>query len=289
MACRMLYARSYLCDERDVNIHRAVVKDHYAMHTHDFIEMVLITSGEGIHTVGEESYRLKKGDMFILNSDVPHAYKADSGSPLIVYNCLFKPASIDSALGDGRDFIKAMYESMTCAFAEFSGSKNYVKLQGGSMDIEMLFNGIYQEYQHKEPGYAHMVRADLSRILVLIFRKYRAECQKHSYSFVFRRLAIDTAVRYMQEHYRERISNAELASLAYLSEGYFSRIFKAQTGMSATQMLQSIRIERAKELLQTTAYSVEKIMSMIGYADRKHFYAVFTKCTGKTPGEYRKP
>lgn len=288
MAYRMLHSTNYLNGDRDVNVHRAVVKDHYGMHTHDFIEMVLITSGMGIHTVGDESYPLKKGDMFILNANVPHAYTAVPESPLTVYNCLFQPAAIDAALGDGRDFIKAMYGAMFHSFADFSGAGDYIKLQTTSaLAIEILFNEIYNEYQRKESGYTHMVRADLIKLLIYTFREYQSSSRNTGYSPAYQRAAVEMAISYMQEHYMQNLTNDQLASLSYMSVPCFCRVFKRETGMSAFSMLQKIRIERAIKLLLGTDRTIEDIMERVGYSDRKNFYAIFRRQTGTTPGDYR--
>lgn len=58
--------------------------------------------------------------------------------------------------------------------------------------------------------------------------------------------------------------------------------------MSPTQYLKSIRIRKAKELLETTFMSVKQIMSVVGIGDRNHFAHDFKKAYGLSPTEYRK-
>ena len=55
----------------------------------------------------------------------------------------------------------------------------------------------------------------------------------------------------------------------------------------ANKLIQEKKIETAAELLVGTARPVEQIMSEVGYSDKKHFYELFYKSFGMTPGEYR--
>ena len=44
------------------------------LHRHDFIEIVYVISGQGIHIVGDSEYEISKGDLFVINYDTPHCF-----------------------------------------------------------------------------------------------------------------------------------------------------------------------------------------------------------------------
>ena len=68
---------------------------------------------------------------------------------------------------------------------------------------------------------------------------------------------------------------------------YFSKMFKESTGENFIEYLTNVRIEKAKELLNNTDYSMKEIGIMVGYADPNYFSRTFKKNVGVTPTEYR--
>ena len=72
-----------------------------------------------------------------------------------------------------------------------------------------------------------------------------------------------------------------------ISPYYFSKIFKENTGENFIEYLTNIRIDKAKELLGTTEYSMKEICSMVGYSDPNYFSRSFKKNVGVTPTEYK--
>ena len=65
-------------------------------------------------------------------------------------------------------------------------------------------------------------------------------------------------------------------------------LFKDYTGFSPYRFQLKIRMERAVEMLEYTALSVEEIAEMVGYEDCSYFCRIFKRYTGHTPLFYRK-
>ncbi len=87
--------------------------------------------------------------------------------------------------------------------------------------------------------------------------------------------------------YCEKISIAELASLAGYSDYYLSRKFKEETGMNILTYINKQKIEYAKKLLTTTDDSVQSISDALQFCARSHFSSMFKRYTGMLPREYR--
>lgn len=104
--------------------------------------------------------------------------------------------------------------------------------------------------------------------------------------------ATDGAVAHSQRVMREHFSSASALEMAArssgLSERTYQRRFRLATGMTPTQHLQLLRIEKAKELLQASPMPVTDIGWEVGYEDSTSFRRVFKKLNGIGPGEYRK-
>ncbi len=86
---------------------------------------------------------------------------------------------------------------------------------------------------------------------------------------------------------KRKIALAELAELAGLEERTLLRRFKKATGLTTGEYVQRMRVNRAKEMLQTTILPVDRIAWDVGYSDTSTFRKLFQKLVGLPPGEYR--
>ncbi|SDL89865.1 Transcriptional regulator GlxA family, contains an amidase domain and an AraC-type DNA-binding HTH domain [Modicisalibacter muralis] len=68
----------------------------------------------------------------------------------------------------------------------------------------------------------------------------------------------------------------------------FSRRFRAATGFSPIEFVQAIRVEEAKQILETDALSIEEVGAAVGYEDPASFRRVFKRNVGQSPAAYRK-
>jgi transcriptional regulator GlxA family with amidase domain len=99
---------------------------------------------------------------------------------------------------------------------------------------------------------------------------------------------VQIIIALMEENLQRELPLEELAKSVNLSVSRLRHLFRAETGTSPTQYLKSVRIRKAKEMLETTFMSVKQIMSLVGAGDRNHFARNFKKAYGSTPTEYRK-
>lgn len=96
------------------------------------------------------------------------------------------------------------------------------------------------------------------------------------------------AKKYIQENYSKPLTLEEVSAKAGFAPGYFSTLFKKETGTAFLEYVQSVRMESAKKLLTTTTDSMYVVSEKVGYNDVKYFTKCFAKYTGLKPGEYRK-
>ena len=96
------------------------------------------------------------------------------------------------------------------------------------------------------------------------------------------------ALFYINEYYAEPISAEQIAKKINMSISSFSRSFKSVTGKSFKDYLNTVRTNRAQELLKNTEKSVKEVAIGCGYNNISHFISVYRKYKGKTPLEERK-
>lgn len=99
--------------------------------------------------------------------------------------------------------------------------------------------------------------------------------------------AIAASKAYIEANYTKNITLEDVSREVNISSYYLSRIFKEETGENFIDYLTDLRIEKAKELLSTTQYSMKEICVMSGYSDPNYFSKTFKKNVGVTPTEYR--
>lgn len=97
----------------------------------------------------------------------------------------------------------------------------------------------------------------------------------------------EKAKKYIDQNFREDLSLDEISGVYDISPFYFSKVFKTQTGVTFTDYLTSVRVNKARELLESTNKSMKEICSEVGYSDPNYFSRIFKKHTGVTPTEYK--
>lgn len=98
---------------------------------------------------------------------------------------------------------------------------------------------------------------------------------------------IVNAIRYMYLNYQNVISLGELSQLLAMNPSYFSKYFKKKTGINYVTFLNNIRIEKAKEYLKYTDYSIVQIALEVGFANETYFSRLFKNIEHLSPAAYR--
>lgn len=98
---------------------------------------------------------------------------------------------------------------------------------------------------------------------------------------------VEKAKSYIRERLSESLSVTDIAKMLYLTPTYFSRLFKKVTGEGCNEYIVRSRIEKAKNLLESTNVKTGKIALSVGYQDTNYFSLAFKKYTGVSPTRYR--
>ncbi|MCA1556685.1 MAG: helix-turn-helix domain-containing protein [Acidobacteria bacterium] len=91
----------------------------------------------------------------------------------------------------------------------------------------------------------------------------------------------------MRRDLRTRLTLNDMARSVDLTSFHFCHLFKAETGHSPVRYLKAMRLERARELLETTSLSVKEIRASVGLNDESHFARDFRTLYGLTPQKHR--
>ena len=93
---------------------------------------------------------------------------------------------------------------------------------------------------------------------------------------------------WIADHYKAAQPVSRMAARSRLPERSFKRRFKVATGYTPVAYVQTLRIEEAKQLLETTDDATDEIGRQVGYEDPTFFRRLFRRHTGTTPARYRR-
>jgi YesN/AraC family two-component response regulator len=100
---------------------------------------------------------------------------------------------------------------------------------------------------------------------------------------------MDCVAAFIDDNYSEDLTRDKLAEKAHMERYKFSRVFNARFGKNVKSYLNSVRVNRAADLLsQSHDLSVADIAVSVGYSGITHFEKVFKEAYGMSPNEYRR-
>lgn len=262
-----------------IELMQLVNTDNITNHTHNFLEIAYICSGEAEYGLGKEKGVLKECNYFIVDYGTSHDYFSRKGN-LNIINCLFLPEIINKAFADVRSF----NELCERYFFHITGrningpASNTVFDDDGT--VGELFLKMLNEYNEKKDGYREKIRCLLCEVIIETIRKVGSQVK----------ISPVTAdiLKEIENNYSKKICLNEICKKLHYSLSYVSAKFHSDTGLTFTDYLQKCRIEESCRLLCYTNQSILEIAEKTGYTSIKFFNKIFRKITGTTPREYRK-
>ncbi|BBH23067.1 DNA-binding response regulator [Paenibacillus baekrokdamisoli] len=98
---------------------------------------------------------------------------------------------------------------------------------------------------------------------------------------------IMVALKYIEDHYNGNLTLELVANQVYVNPKYLSMLFKQTTGENFVDYIQTLRIEKACELLKDLKLKTYEVANQVGYSDEKYFSHIFKKIKGMPPSQFR--
>ena len=256
------------------------------LYSHRPIEISVVLEGHGIHKVLGQAIPCKAGDLYILNSNVPHRYfAAEDGKGVTVRRILFDPQNWfdeDIAQVTSHTICHGVFlENPIAAYAILTQTMlEKILSLCDAMAIEML---------EKKSEWRNAVSAHLSLIMILIKRYVNTAIKNIPNTDPDIWNPVSAAIALVNENYGDPNMTLEhIAKSFYISQSHLSRLFKQLTGESFSDYLRKVRLSGACSLLTDTDMTIKEIIKKCGMRDTTSFYKAFSEYTGITPNQYKK-
>ena len=250
--------------------------DYRTSHIHRDFEICFLLDGSVTVLSRESELTAQKNDFFVLNPFQPHELKAN-GHALIL------------SLQIPTDFCREYYPAIrNVEFAFCLGAKAIEK--EGCQRILGTALSLSRHYFAMDREFELVCTARVNELLYQLLLHFphtvtsKEEQRKNRRRYERARRMIE----YINRNYAQRLFLSELARQENLSVTYLSHFFKEFFQMSFQEYLQSVRSEKARQLLLTTDLNLLEISLDCGFSDVKYLNKAFQKQYGCSPREYRR-
>lgn len=254
-------------------------------HWHPEAEFFYVEEGEILFQVDTESFPVRAGEAVYLDGGDIHAGYASGEA-----NCRFQALVIDlNFLASGG--FDAVHEQYVLPLID--KKRTFPRIirpeSDGERHILGCLDGIMTAYETAMPGFEPLAKGYLYLALSgLATEGLAVDRSGNSGSVSVKVERLKTVIRYIQDHFHRPLRIRELADLLPMSEGQFCRFFKAMTGKTPIQYINSYRIRQATELIRQSDRKLSDIALDTGFDNFSYFSRVFRGETGCSPSEYRK-
>lgn len=242
-------------------------------HLHNAYELCIPVTGEYTLVTMDEAFRIGPRDVSYTRPGCMHKSFVSSGSELLILyfgelflNRFFTPESRLLLL---QDFRLTHFRIKTEVFPEVKA----LCLQLGDLAAKNDYARIYPRFV---------------RLVHLLSTEYREESRETG-SLAGRAGPLAAGIlSYLWQHYQDAFTLDDIASHFFITKYHLCRVFKAATGSTVMEHLNSIRLLHACRLLQNTEESITGISHICGFHSSAYFTRLFKETLGVTPRVYRK-
>ena len=270
-----------------VNSYHCLVPETYTeltLHWHTEMEITFIREGSSDYRVGPERFRAAQGDMIIVPPVTLHSALEIPGQTMVSDSLVFH---LDYLGASGPDlsasrYLRPLMEGrFHCPVRICENDPDYARI----LDA---FLCAFAAFQDRPPCYELLLKERLLEVIYLLFAQGYIQEESGRRVRSGTRRQLQPVLRYISDHYRERITVTQLADICGFSESYFMNYFKTEVGMSCIRYLNHVRIQEAARELERTSLPVMDIAMENGYDNISYFNRQFRRRFHMTPGEFRR-
>lgn len=245
-----------------INLYDNIRKPLFPIHWHGHLEIHYIIDGIAVERCENDIVTVRAGECIIINSNELH--EGIDGS--CRYLCILVPQHF----AENRNII----------------INRIVK----DSKIEEWAKYIIEEYKNHQKADNIAITGYVALILSTLYRNYvfREIEEKNYKAYSQRILLLNEIIKFIHENYSDDISLYGIAERFNVNLYHFCHIFKEFTDKSFKEYLNTVRVDKAEELLLNTDITISEVAFFCGFNDSNYFSRKFRQLKGKSPREVRK-
>lgn len=240
------------------------------VHWHDYYELGYVLGGLARHVVNGAVHQAPAGSIFLLSPADFHALEPTGRGPFRLLNAVLHPQLVERTL-----------ESVL-PVGEVGLPWVRTALPAVADDVQR----VCREAAAREPGWEIVVESALRTIVIELARSTVDVCVSERGDAEGAEGApahLRRALRYVEQHFREPLTLAQVAAVAHLSPHWFSEQFRRATGESFQSFLKRRRLRFARALLDSTELGVTEVCHAAGFNDPSYFGRAYRAQYGVAP------
>ncbi|MBP5744221.1 MAG: helix-turn-helix domain-containing protein, partial [Oscillospiraceae bacterium] len=249
-------------------------------HTHDYVEMVYMCSGETRHVVNGNELLLQEGELLMLGQNARQSI-APAGEGDVAVNFIVRPAFFSGTLPFLGEEETPLRSFVTGCLTGQNETGYLLFRVSGVLPVQNLIENLLYTLTEQIPNR----RGILQSTMGLLF----AQLLNHTDTLQFEtpeQGTVLSVLRYIEERYADG-SLGEIAERLHYELPYLSRLIRKGTGKNYTELLQDKRLSQAAWLLRNTDRKVDEISLSVGYENVSYFHRLFATRFGQSPKKYR--
>jgi AraC family L-rhamnose operon transcriptional activator RhaR len=240
----------------------------------EFYKLCWIPVGRGWIEFGHSRLPIERDGLLFIPAGTEHRFVDNPTAPLTLVFAHFSKQLVQES--------KAMHLLMPELNHRFNSPSPLIRLNSYRRGaVRDTFKKMLVEQSRGGNAATALLYAGLIDLLVCLLRSKSAK----GTTSLSREQLLDGTLDYIEEYFHTPIRVKDLAAMCNLSSRRYSDLFKQRTGMTIVKYIWELRMNYAKEKLRETG-QIKYAAIAAGYNDVTHFYRVFKRMTGMTPGEY---
>ena len=256
----------------------------------DFVDVLFVLKGNCTCkfyktdlTISPESVFLSRHSFCMIPHQVIHSFSPDQDCQIL--HIFFKLNSLRSHYSDLISANNSLL--LFCSNILYQTHYwNYLYFSVSYTDrLDTLLAEMYEEFHHKQIFHQNMLYYSSGMLFTLMERQLLSQISV-SPSNPLRLVRYDQIYSYICDNY-SLTSAREIAEYFHISQSYLCKLFH-ENGTTVTTVIQEIRLQHTRSLLEQSDLSVQNIAELVGYHDLTYFIKLFKRYFSITPYQYRK-
>ncbi len=252
------------------------------LHWHDEMEIIYVKKGQGLITVDFKQYRAAPHTIVLILPGSLHSIEQLGDHSMEYENIIFHPNMLLSKNADrsSTDFILPLLHGKITVPTVFTPVYPYYA------DVSRCIDACDEICKTKPQGYELFIKSMLFQFFFILDNRCRNLSRPPKDRKTLEKTKL--VLKYIENHYMEKITISMVAKAAGFSESHFMRYFKETMGTSFIEYLKDYRLTMAARLLAGSDSTILEIASEAGFENLSYFNRTFKKHYGVTPSQYRK-